>query len=48
MMTPTKRCTGAAASIFLCFAAAYFMSFALRSIGAVIAPELLRAVGVPV
>ena len=34
-MTTTLRSTGAAASIFLCFAAAYFMSFALRSIGAV-------------
>ena len=45
MMTPSPRSTVAAARIFLCFAAAYFMSFALRSIGAVIAPELLRDFG---
>lgn len=31
--------------VFACFALAYFMSFALRSIGAVIAPELMRDFG---
>ncbi|HMN81496.1 MAG TPA: MFS transporter [Burkholderiaceae bacterium] len=31
--------------VFACFALAYFMSFALRSIGAVIAPELTRDFG---
>ncbi len=34
-----------AVKVFLCFAAAYFMSFALRSISAVIAPELVRDFG---
>lgn len=31
--------------VFACFALAYFMSFALRSVGAVIAPELTRDFG---
>jgi predicted MFS family arabinose efflux permease len=35
----------AARRVFLCFACAYFLSYALRSINAVIAPALLRELG---
>lgn len=35
----------AAAQIFLCFAAAYFLSYAFRSINAVIAPDLQTDIG---
>lgn len=35
----------AAAQIFLCFAAAYFLSYAFRSINAVIAPDLQADIG---
>lgn len=34
-----------AIQVFLCFACAYFMSFALRTINAVIAPDLVREFG---
>lgn len=40
MNAPLSR--GAAVRVFLCFAAGYFMSYALRSVNAVIAPELVR------
>ena len=33
---------GMAVRVFLCFASGYFMSYALRSVNAVIAPELVR------
>jgi len=35
----------AAAQVFLCFASAYFLSYAFRSINAVIAPDLMTDVG---
>ncbi len=42
---PGRLAGAAAIRVFACFAGAYFMSFAMRSVNAVIAPELVRDFG---